>query len=92
MIWRQTDRQTLFHSLGQSLARKPIKAPPQAQNSLLASSSCTVRERKIHHVMDMYSIGIPPVRVIMVHEDILIPDTPNTRKYAQQPNKTKNTE
>lgn len=42
--------------------------------------------------MDMYSIRIPPMRVIMVHEDILIPDAPNTRKYAQQPNKTKNTE
>lgn len=51
-----------------------------------------LRERKIHHVMDMYSIRIPPMRVIRVHEDILIADAPNTRKYAQQPNRTKNTE
>lgn len=42
--------------------------------------------------MDIYNIGIPLMRVIVVHEDILIPDAPNTRKYEQQQNRTKNTE
>lgn len=42
--------------------------------------------------MDTHSIRIPPVRVIVVHGDILIPDAPNARKYAQLPNRTENTE
>lgn len=42
--------------------------------------------------MDMCNLGIPPVRVITVHKDILIPGAPDTKKHAQQPNRPKNTE